>query len=201
MHCSVGIVQTLLKLNIFFVHFLYKYSHLTEYESIENSRNDHHDNNNNDFVVLSWSNFIQAKDHNCVVTHTEILLLVLIFEQRCSLVDEIDSWDPSLALFHREPQKTCQNMNVKNQHEHHLEYFQKSLCFLSVIESTNKLWNSSKSLNLEKTKDLHELSQEVVVQRCKYAIKRNGRKQVNYERTIEEVIQCNHFEPKYFITS
>lgn len=68
-HGSVSIVQTLLELDVLFVHFLDEHSHLTENVGVCHSGDNHHYHNNNHFVVSDRCNFIDTEDHDSVVTH------------------------------------------------------------------------------------------------------------------------------------
>lgn len=93
-HSCICVIETLLELNIFLVHFLNKHCHLTENVSVCHCRNNHHYHNNYDFLVLYWGNLIDTKHHNGVITHRKVLLSHTFSEDLGLGVYEVSSWYP-----------------------------------------------------------------------------------------------------------
>ena len=137
MHGSVRIIQTFLEFNVFLIHFLNEYRHLTKDVGVQDGREDHHEDDDQDFISFSDVYFVEAENHDGVVTHTQILFEEICLEQIGIDVNEVYSWNPGPVEPKSDPEEACQDMDVEDEKEDHLGNFVEGLRLLGSVERTD----------------------------------------------------------------
>ena len=160
-HSCISVIQALLEVNVFLVHFLHEYSHLPKNGSVDDCGANHHDNDDRALNFGSGTNFIQTKDHNGMVAHGQVLLGKLVALKQFGLcINIINLWNPSSVLrvtSKHEPKEASKDMNVTDQVEHHFHYFKHCFCFLSIVQISNDFTNSEYSYYFENGQDTESL--------------------------------------------